>query len=144
MGIIFTLIINRINYLSENVLCSKNDETGTEIYLKSLRAKKENIKSNTFGLVKKIKRTLSSNAIKTTKFKLQTQFHNRNLSSRSKCWKTQKRQIVTLSFLKFVSFYHFSVLEDFRISEIFFEILHTKILFDSGKGVFCFYQKGKR
>ena len=29
--------INRINYLSENVLCSKNDEIVAEIYLKSLK-----------------------------------------------------------------------------------------------------------
>ena len=32
-------IINRINYLSENILCLKNDKTVTEIYLKSLRTK---------------------------------------------------------------------------------------------------------
>ena len=34
-GHIYGPIINRI-YLLENVLCSKNDEIGTEIYLKSL------------------------------------------------------------------------------------------------------------
>ena len=34
-------IINRINYLSENVLCSNNDRTETEIYLRSLGTKKD-------------------------------------------------------------------------------------------------------
>ena len=36
VGINYASIINRINYLSENVLCSKNDEIVTGIYLKSL------------------------------------------------------------------------------------------------------------
>ena len=33
-------IINRINYLSKNILCLKNDKIVTEINLKSLRTKK--------------------------------------------------------------------------------------------------------
>ena len=33
-------IINRINYISEKVLCSKNGIIVTEIYLKSLGTKK--------------------------------------------------------------------------------------------------------
>ena len=41
MGINYALIINRINYLSENILCLKNDKIATEIYLKSLRTKKD-------------------------------------------------------------------------------------------------------
>ena len=36
MGISYAPIINRINYLSEKVLCSINDKIETEIYLKSL------------------------------------------------------------------------------------------------------------
>ena len=55
-------IINRINYTSENILCFKNAKLVTEIYLKSLRTKKR-WKSNPHGLVKKIKRIMSSNAI---------------------------------------------------------------------------------
>ena len=47
---------------------------------------------------------------------------------------------ITLSFLKFVSFYHLSVPESSRIPEIFFAILHTKILIDN-KMFFYFYQK---
>ena len=49
---------------------------------------------------------------------------------------------ITLSFLKFVSFYHLSVPERLRIPEIFFAILHTKILIDN-KMFFYFYQKQK-
>ena len=59
MGIIYAPIINRINNLSENVLCSKNEKIETEIYLKSLGTKKRQ-KSNTCGLVKKIERTIYS------------------------------------------------------------------------------------
>ena len=62
MGINYAPIINRINYLSENILCLKNDKIVTKIYLKSLRRKKDK-KSNMYGSVKKIKRTISSNAI---------------------------------------------------------------------------------
>ena len=40
-GINYAPIINRINHLSEKVLCSKDDETVTEIYLKSMRIKKK-------------------------------------------------------------------------------------------------------
>ena len=62
MGINYAPIINRINYLSENILCLKNDKIVTKIYLKSLRRKKDK-KSNVYGSVKKIKRTISFNAI---------------------------------------------------------------------------------
>ena len=41
VGINYAPIINRINYLSENILCLKNDKIVTEIYLKSLRTKKK-------------------------------------------------------------------------------------------------------
>ena len=41
MGINCAPIINRINYLSEKVLCSKNDKIVTEIYLKSLWTKQD-------------------------------------------------------------------------------------------------------
>ena len=40
MEINYAPVINRINYLSENILCLKNDKIVTEIYLKSLRTKK--------------------------------------------------------------------------------------------------------
>ena len=53
----------------------------------------------------------------------------------------KKDKIVRLSFLKFVSFYHFNVPEEPRISEIVFAVLLTKILIDNRKGV---YQKRKR
>ena len=56
----------------------------------------------------------------------------------------KKDKIVTLYFPKFISFYHFSVPEQLRISEIFFEILPTEILIDNRKGVFYFYQKQER
>ena len=41
MGINYVPIINRINYLSEKVLCSKIDKIVTEIYFKSLGTKKD-------------------------------------------------------------------------------------------------------
>ena len=41
MGINYAPIINRINYVSENVLCLKNDKIVTAIYLKNLRTKKD-------------------------------------------------------------------------------------------------------
>ena len=63
MGINYAPIINRTNELSENVLLSKNGKIVTEIYLKSFGTNKIRKKSNTYGLVKKIKRTISSNAI---------------------------------------------------------------------------------
>ena len=57
MGINHAPIINRINYLSKNILCLKNDKIVTrEIYLKSLRTKQD---KKEHGLVKKIKRTIS-------------------------------------------------------------------------------------
>ena len=59
VGINYAPIINRINYLSEKILCLKNDKTVT---VKKPENKKE-IKSNMYGLVKNIKRTISSNAI---------------------------------------------------------------------------------
>ena len=49
---------------------------------------------------------------------------------------TKKDKIVTLSFPKFVSFYHLSVPEGLRISKVFFAISHTKILIDNRKGLF--------
>ena len=45
--------------------------------------------------------------------------------------KCKKDKIVTLSFPKSVSFYHFSVPEELKISEIFFTIFLTKILIDN-------------
>ena len=45
-----------------------------------------------------------------------------NLFSWSKCWKTKKIKL-SLSFPKFVSFYHFSVPEGYRIFQIFFFII---------------------
>ena len=57
---------------------------------------------------------------------------------------TKKDSIVTLSFPKFVDFYHFRVPEEFIISEIFFAVLHTEILIDNRKRVFYLYQKQKR
>ena len=62
MGINYASIINRIYYLSKNILCLKNDKIVTEMYLKSLRTKKDK-KVTCNGLVKRIKRTISSNAI---------------------------------------------------------------------------------
>ena len=56
----------------------------------------------------------------------------------------KKIKIITLSFPKFVSFYHFSVPEGLRTSGVFFGILLTKILIDNRKGVSYFYQKQKR
>ena len=58
--------------------------------------------------------------------------------------KNKKDKIVTFSFPKFVSFYHLSVAEGIRISEIFFAIFHTKILIDNRKGFFYHYEKQKR
>ena len=55
-----------------------------------------------------------------------------NLFLSSKGWKAQKDKIILPSFCKFVRFYHFSVPEE-RISEIFFEILLTKVLTDNKK-----------
>ena len=40
MGMNYATIINRNNYLSGKVLCSKNDKIVTEIYLKILGTKK--------------------------------------------------------------------------------------------------------
>ena len=40
VGINYASIINRVNYLSENVFCSKDDKIVTEIYLKSFGTKK--------------------------------------------------------------------------------------------------------
>ena len=62
VGINHAPVINRINYLSENILFLKNDKIVTEIYLKSLRTKIKKDKKVTHCLVKKIKRTISFNA----------------------------------------------------------------------------------
>ena len=43
---------HKYNYLSENVLCSKNDKIVADIYLKSLETKKGKKTYNTYGLVK--------------------------------------------------------------------------------------------
>ena len=40
MGINYAAIIDRINYLSENVLCSKNDKIVTDILEKPVNIKK--------------------------------------------------------------------------------------------------------
>ena len=98
-----------------------------------------------YGLAKKIKRTISSNAINQESqnlsskhsFIIVTYLHGQNAE------KLKKDKIVTLSFPKFVSFYHLSVPEGLRISKIFFAILHTKILIDNRKGFFYLYQKQK-
>ena len=55
--------------------------------------------------------------------------------------KNKKDEIVTLSFPKFVNFYHFSAPEEVRISHNFFTILLTKILIDK---FFCLYHKQKK
>ena len=121
------------------ILCSKNDKIVTEIhrYLKSLRTKKI-WKSSTCGLLKKIKITIFFNTII---WKPQ----NLNFKHNWIIGKHKKDTIVTLSFAKFVSFCHFSVLEELRISEIFFAILLTKILIDNRKGAFFYlYHKQKK
>ena len=68
-------------------------------------------------------------------FIIETYFHGQNVE------KHKKDKIVTLPFPKFVSFCHLDVPQELRISEIFFAILHAKILIDNIKGVFYFYQK---
>ena len=57
---------------------------------------------------------------------------------------TKKDKIVTLSFPKFISFYHLGVPERLRISEIFFVILHTKILIDKSFFIFIRNKKDKK
>ena len=66
-----------------------------------------------------------------------TYFHSQNVEK-------QKNKIVTLSFPKFISFYQLGVPEGLRISEIFFAILHTKIIVDNRKGFFLSLSKTKR
>ena len=68
-------------------------------------------------------------------FIIETYFHGQNVE------KHKKHKIVTLPFPKFVSFYHLAIPQELRISEIFFAILHTKILIDNIKGVIYLYQK---
>ena len=81
--------------------------------------------------MKKIKRTISSNAkIYKHSFIIRTYFHGQKLE------KHKKDKIVTFSFPKFDSFYHFSVPEELRISKTFFAIFLTNILIDNRKGVF--------
>ena len=70
-------------------------------------------------------------------FIIVTYFHSQNVE------KHKKDKTVTLSFPKFVSFYHLSVPEGLRISKIFFAILHTKILIDNRKGFFIFIKNKK-
>ena len=55
-----------------------------------------------------------------------------------------KKDKITLSFSKFVNFYHFSVPEELRISEIFFAIVRTKILVDNKKRVFLYFSQTKK
>ena len=62
MGIIYSPIINRINY----VLCSKNEKKEKERnkdILEKPGNKKKRQKRNTCDVAKKIKRTISSNTI---------------------------------------------------------------------------------
>ena len=66
-----------------------------------------------------------------------TYFHSQNVEK-------QKNKIVTLSFPKFISFYQLGVPEGLGISEIFFAILHTKIIVDNRKGFFLSLSKTKR
>ena len=70
-------------------------------------------------------------------FIIVTYFHGQNVE------KHKKDKIVTLSFPKFVSFYHLSVPEGLRISKIFFAILHTKLIMDYRKG-FLYLIKNKK
>ena len=53
----YAQIINWVNYLPKNVLCSKNDKIVTEIYLKSLGTKKYKKATLVFQW-KKIERTI--------------------------------------------------------------------------------------
>ena len=69
---------------------------------------------------------------------IQTYFHGQNFE------KQKKDKIVTLSFPKFVSFHQLRFQEELRIFEIFFAILHTKILIDNRKGVFLCLSKTKK
>ena len=84
------------------------------------------------------------NNLKTTKLKHQTQFDNRTYFYSQNFENRKNDKIIILYFPKFVSFYHFSVPEELRISEIFFAILLTKNLIDSRKGIFSLYQKQKK
>ena len=63
VGINHPPIINKINYLSKNILCLKNDKIVKEIYLRSQKTKKKIKKYITHGFMKKMKRTISSNAL---------------------------------------------------------------------------------
>ena len=69
---------------------------------------------------------------------LGTYFHSQNVD------KHKKGKIVTLSFPKFVDFYHVSVPGELKISETLFTIYLTKILINNRKRVFYLYQKQKR
>ena len=58
----------------------------------------------------------------------------------------KKKWYITLSFCKFVSFYHLSVPQGLRISKIFFAILYIyygKVLIDNRKGFFIFIKNKK-
>ena len=95
--------------------------------------------------MKKIKRTTSFNAIIQKPQTLNSKhnliigiyFHSQDVE------KHKKDKIVTLSFRKFVDFYHFSVPEELRISDMFFAILLTKILIDNRKRVLTFIKNKK-
>ena len=69
---------------------------------------------------------------------LGTYFHSQNVD------KHKKGKTVTLSFPKFVDFYHVSVPGELKISETLFTIYLTKILINNRKRVFYLYQKQKR
>ena len=62
-------------------------------------------------------------------------YHQQNVK------KCRNDKIVTLSFPKFVSFYHCSAPEELRIHGIFFAIVLIKILIGNRKGVFYLYEK---
>ena len=83
---------------------------------------------------------MSSNAILNSKYNfiIRTYFHVQNVE------KHKKDKIVTLFFLKFVSFCYSNVPEKLRISEILFAGLYTKILIGNRKGVFLLKQKNKK
>ena len=75
------------------------------------------------------------NNLKTTKLKHQTQFDNRTYFYSQNFENRKNDKIIILYFPKFVGFYHFSVPEELRISEIFFAILLAKTLFDNNKKI---------
>ena len=93
--------------------------------------------------MKKTKRTISSNEINQESQKLSSK-HSFLIVTYYPCQNVKKQKkkdkIVTLSFAKFVSFYHLIAPEGPRISEIFFAILHTAISIDNRKGFLIFIE----